>query len=261
MKVNPYLGELEITMFEQFCAGQRIRTLIREPGLPESLSRLQAAFSQTFDHDGRGSLLNDILASDTDAPFEYLNKTTPSFLDDDIYDLIRQCRASSPEERHLVLRQPVLLQTKLSRQGVTFSPYTTSIGNSYIIYGNYHDGNWSAGRISSVFILAAGRGPSGTLLQLPYLVVEPFKRLSPSEKWHNPYQLFSAAGKLFRHDFDAPILLQATDAICHFAGTPLALNSSGDMFIHVLPLDRVRNTSFGLGLSNPLSRTKAKDLA
>lgn len=230
-------GEMEITMFNTFIVGQQLRAGIvdRTWSQGDVQARLRDAFLATFESDRRGTLLNDIWAFDDEAAPTPDAHSTSSTLTEDIYALL-QNRLNGPSSQHRYFRQTVLVQPTITKNGVTFSTFRNSPGNSHVVYGPFSDGRWSAGRIVAIFFW-----PHTDSESIACLVVEPFRELEDAETRYDPYRLFhaNASGKLFHASFERPIVLLIQDIVCHFASTPYHITQLGTDVIHALPLDRV----------------------
>ncbi|KAI0054756.1 hypothetical protein BV25DRAFT_1922397 [Artomyces pyxidatus] len=62
IQTNGHFGELEKTMFERLCMGQKLRQIIQSNKLSKCLQRLAPVFDKAFQDDIRGTHLNDMLA-------------------------------------------------------------------------------------------------------------------------------------------------------------------------------------------------------
>lgn len=227
-------------MFEHFVAGQYIRALILDKASQSSQThrQLREAFVKAFASDIRGTLLNDLWASHSEDEHSPPKSGTQHLLLDDMYQLL-QTRLSTSNLPHTVLRQPVFMRPNFTRKGVKFSTYVDSPGNSNIVFGGYPHANWSAGRITAIFLWEVVKSDGHTYI--PCCIVEPLHHLTEADARIDPYRAFPSrvAGKLFYSMYESPIVLLPDDIICHFAGVCLRPQGSNISLTHALPLDRV----------------------
>lgn len=230
-------------MFKTFTAGQRLRAdIVKDQSTRSDVQgRIHANFVKTFDGDNRGTLLNDIwaLASNHLEPLAPDSKASRSLLPAKLYALLQQRLPDVSTN----IPPSVLIQQTISLKGVTFSAFENSPGNSNVVYGLLPNGQWSAGRIIGIFFLSH---PNDSFLAC--CVVEPLRALADTDARLDPYRGYRSdvAGKLFYAALEEPIVILATDIVCHFAGTPYRTTSGVDL-AHVLPLNRVSdflNTPF-----------------
>ncbi len=169
-------------MFERFCAGQSIRSRMTGNAMHKSMKPLQDLFRRFFGGDTRGTLMNDMWAFEKDL-VDYSNHTDFTRLPDTIYDLLKQ-RLHRDREISLtaILHTPVLVQRTVTCRGIKFSRFTTSLGDSQVIFGQYPSGDWSAGTISDIFMWPDTSGSeTGETVLTPFFVVERFASLSQEE--------------------------------------------------------------------------------
>ncbi len=241
--ILPLPGEMEVTMFERFCAGQNIRALMAGNSIPPAASRLQDDFQKIFAGDTRGSLLNDMWTFEADDPLTYTNKTRLTRLDASSHRLLqkRLCMDGllDPEDNG-PLQDPVLEQRSIKQRGVTLSTAAASIGNSSIVFGDYPSGIWHAGTILNIFLWNSE--PAGSPENyIPFFLVRVYEPLKEKDRKHDHYRQFpKVAGQLFyRNISQDPVLLRMEDIQCHCALTPFQSDTITQACVHILPLDRV----------------------
>ncbi len=261
----PSVGQLEATMFRQFCIGQNLRAMMSSDGMSEALETRKDSFSKIFQNDKRGTLYNDALSFESaDGAVKLSNVSRTEYLDAKTIKLLRDCVESHPSISgfSVDLFSPVLQQTSVTFQGQTFSPTSTAVGNSHIIYTVHVDadvnakkGNikakkgdlkakkWCPGRIVTIFHLQGS--PALASAQATFFVVEPYESLTKEERIHDKYSEYSAAGAggTLYYNSVSPRhwVVPLRDIVCHFAATPITVPDISRPCLHVLTLNHVRH--------------------
>lgn len=233
---------MEITMFNHFIAGQRIRARIsdRTSQTGDVPQKLREVFIKVFQNDSRGTFLNDLWSFDDDNQYKISKSASKHLLVIDIYKLLEQ-RLSGSQLKGTIHPRPVFVLPNFVRRGVTFSTYIDSPGNSNVIFGE--KSRWFAGRITAIFLWPTTLADDAN--RIPCCVVEPLQPLTDVDALNDPYRIFPEmlSGKLFYSIFGSPTVILAEDIICHFASTRFRSAESNVSITHVLPLDRVRGAT------------------
>ncbi|KAA1479800.1 hypothetical protein DENSPDRAFT_789577 [Dentipellis sp. KUC8613] len=247
---NRHFGELEKTMFERLCMGQRLRHIMNDAidSVSNALRALADSFNRRFNADKRGTRLNDILAfvEPVQSPAEdlSLHKDTLTRVEVELLRRHLESQATSglaPDAFRYATRVRHACQRhkKFHHRGASYSPWSSSPGDSYVVIGEDILGAWYAARIQGIF--SHTQTPhSETRVVNTYFIIQRFKPLTIDEGSLDPYRAFPIAGGRLYHDTVESTLEFVTmkDILCHFAHTPFASKELGDC-VHVLPIDRV----------------------
>lgn len=241
-------GELEITMFESFCAGQEIRALLISETLPEPITKwMLPEFERVFEQDGGGTLLNDMFACRDEVQLDLQNTTHYTRLERSLevrlQKLLRE--AGLIDSRgYTVLGEDVLLQRSIMRRGVRFCPKSASVGDSQVVFGDLSTGAWNAGNISEIIVWPRHLR-TGQIEYHSFAVVEALRPLSEEHiKFDNYRTYLFTAGRLYYTKSDT-VVVSFQDIVCHYACIPRPSQHTAipQDCVHVLPLDRVRKTN------------------
>lgn len=226
--LNLFEGEMEVTMFERFCMMQNLRALMQFD-LPSEVLDLQARFLNVFGPDYGGTALNDLWASDVDAP-QYHNTSKRKSLDKETWALLKQWFVDKALGNHAP--RDVLFQRSVKKWNMRFSTRVgrTHNGDSNIVWGNPATDSWHAGRIRSIFVWP------GEVEQI-FLVVDQLKAKGNTSLWQR-YRS-SAAGRIFEDKVSGTRILRLDEVACHSAVVPFAFGPAKQPCLHVLPLERV----------------------
>ena len=99
---------------------------------------------------------------------------------------------------------------------------------------------WKACRITDIIVDPSENGVAAD----PYLVIEPFVKLSSKEAKKDCYRKYPFAGRLFHENIGTREVARASAILCHFAAAPVFVNGMDGSFLHVLPLQRVSTFFF-----------------
>ncbi|KAI0055508.1 hypothetical protein BV25DRAFT_1815452 [Artomyces pyxidatus] len=264
VNTNGRPGELEQTMFQHLCMNQRLRNVIHHAELPDSVKEIALSFDKIYKQKNRGTLLNDMLASQAsleDSPTKPTAEQAGSdrvFLAPEYVELVRarmeyeSASTSSPLPRFSG-RIGILVQmhTQLHRRGVTYSIYDHSPRDSYVVLGKNVPEDWRAGRIHKMFTYTRKGEEKGNT----YIVVHKFKTLTETDAKFDFYRRFPLiAGRLYYEALEPDFeLVGLEDIISHFAHTPYSSPDLSTSCVHVLPLDRVSDALFILLILLPLT--------
>lgn len=229
-------------MLRNFCAGQNTRALMLGEKSSPVLERLQPAFQKVFENDVRGTLLSDIWAADPDDTTpQYDNTSHKTPLDGPTYELfeakLNDLRWPPLQAR---LSAEVFSQRSIRRRQARFSVSSVSLGDSQVVFGDYPDGDWSAGRIEDMFVWPKGGRRDRENRELAaFCLVKTFKPLSEDDAVQDPYRVFGpTGGRLFYEGGYQTTVLHIDEIKCHFAGIARKPQYIQAGCLHVLPLDR-----------------------
>ena len=100
-----------------------------------------------------------------------------------------------------------------------------------------------AGQIEKIFTYAVLKS-NGSLEDTPLVYVKPLIELSDSDLLHDPYVRYGAVGgQLFYNHYSRPIIIEVHQIIAHCARTPVMMPKIAAACVHVLSLDKVRDSS------------------
>ncbi|EKM49450.1 uncharacterized protein PHACADRAFT_33492 [Phanerochaete carnosa HHB-10118-sp] len=190
---NGKSGELEITMFENFCAGQEIRALMGSEMLPEPIMRCMGPeFERVFGKDSRGTLLNDMLAFREEAQFELQNTTDYTRLGRDLEANLRQLLWQDGliiTQARTILGEDVLLQQSITRRGVRFCSKSSSVGDSQVVFGDLSTEAWAAGNIREIIVWPCQLQGEQVEYHF-YAIIEVLHQLSAEHAALDPYRAY-----------------------------------------------------------------------
>ena len=245
---------MEKTMFKHYCMGQNLRRLFTEQQIPEALYPIITEYEKTFTADIRGTFLNDTLAFDENfakveekvqwknSKLPTLPKETQRLLHDWIAARDPQCLAEG------FVPPTGYIRTKIGRLGQTFQVRSASLGDSNVLF-NYRKGeeSWSAGSITEIFSHVR-YSASGAPTTQTFMLVNPYAPLEADHALLDQFEQIGfpqTSGRLLYQRYEAAqVLIAVDDVYCHFALTPLVLDTINEKLVHVLPLDRVRKLPF-----------------
>lgn len=235
-------------MFNHFCAGQNIRGFVMGNTSSSVLKRLQPLFCKRFDNDTRGTLLSDIYALDETDHVQLTNSSHRATLTPMVYRLLaaklqQMGRPWASSAWRAAIKERVLPQNSITVRGIKYSVADTATGDSQVVFGNYPLGDWSAGRIDSIFAWPkanrASKLEDAQEERTIFLLMRVFKPLPPDEAGQDWYRLYADGGRLFQAEYEADFsLIQASEIVAHFAGTMHLGEDGAPRRLHVLPLDR-----------------------
>lgn len=237
--MNTCLGDLEVTLIQQFCQMQKLLTYWNGKGLlPELANSLLPAFKDSFQSERQGTLLNDIQAmQDLSSPFFEAQFSGTGMMVVDV-----------PAHAALLQGVPdinysrILLHNAFTFRGVKYRKHFAldelyGVGDSLVILGQDIQAAWMPAHIEGVYQL-----PLKALSKaITKLVVRLYKELNKDDAMKDPYHIYtSAGGRLYYSTFQKQLrMVNPSDVLCHFALTPNVVKSLVRPHIHVLPLDRV----------------------
>lgn len=243
-------GEMELSFFKSFCRGANLRALMQQNNVTGKISRL---YQQYISPPARGTLFNDlnvvevptIVDVTADGPQEagVLGDTTYQ----DLLALLRlesqqYCADDSSWPNSVPISREVQIFGKVRIKGVTYTTSQKAQCDSVILYhGALEDSEKMAGQIEQI-CFHSRPGPNGDLVQDYFLVVWPFRTLSPAEAKHDPYLKYPLLDvRLFHRELLTPIVIKATDVISHGAICPYKDSVLGGNLQVILSLCRVRS--------------------
>ncbi len=233
IQTNSKFGDLETTIFRQFCQGQRLRALFNGRSLPPLVQDFVDSLSVQESSTIRATFMQDNLA------FEDQYTATPLFgkrnikaLPDDVYRLLLQY-ITSHDTLATYVPNKVRVHPGVQRLGKSFQSRTP--GDSYILF---KDGPvQSAGRIRTLFTHQR-RNHAGQTITQTFLHVDKFRSLSSAHEKHDPFRSFPSGGYLCYDDVEGEQLITLEAVVSHFAKTDIhTMQDIGTKCIHVLPLD------------------------
>lgn len=227
-------------MFKDFCIGQNLRVIMLNRVLPNELKKLRPLFQRVFSNERRGTLYSDIWAANADHSIQYTHhrkqtRLPPALSDKLDRKLIEMGLSTGPRVVNLCD-----FQKSIIFDGVTYSTTSTKmVGNSQIIFGQYPDGCWSAGRISEIFMWSQNAVADTPDTMVPFFLVNVLKSLSANDSLVDYFHRYPVAGRLYYQEYgDESVMLSVEDIVCHFAGIPYHTDELTSRCIHVLPLYR-----------------------
>ena len=204
--------------------------------LPAEMVDLRSRFTQIYDK-GDGTPLHDLWAADEGHPVQYRNTNTRKVLNTEIWELLKAWSLENSQENYT--RQKVLWQHSVKIHNMTFAirDGRNSYGNSNVIWGDLNSDAWKVGRIRSIFVWPGKE-------QEVFVVVEELCALREQEKKNDPWNRYqsAAAGRLFGDKIQVTRVLRLDEIICHAAVAPYSPPSSSHVYLHCMPLQRVRRT-------------------
>jgi hypothetical protein len=223
-------------LLNQFTAAQKLATLITSKLIPSTA--LCDRFIKITEQDKRGFLLNDIWAAENSNAFQYNNNSVHSSLEKEVFDLLKVSFTQNSQE-NVCASSKFYLQDTVTRHGVVYSSSRASSGNSFILFGDYPNGRWYAGQITSMFVWERNIQHSPRRC---FAVIDCFRDLLPKDCQHDLYCQYSPniAGRLVYAEQRERTVVPLEKIICHFAATSYSSDSILQQLLHVLPLDKVR---------------------
>lgn len=220
-------------MLQKFCISQNIRSLI--DNLPSDLQDVADFFVRTFESDNRGTLGSEV-GNYFEQVISFPNTTKTSLLSAELFRLLVN-HADGAVPLHRALMQPYF-----DHRRARYAAQNHSELDSYIIFGDYTSGNWSAGQITDIIALRCISESSQTLELV--IAIREFYRLAPADAAHDFYAAQGhAIGCLFYNRLaNDKKLIEVKDLVCHFVKNPIirvpGINAD---CVHVLPVFRVSN--------------------
>ncbi|VDB92163.1 unnamed protein product [Peniophora sp. CBMAI 1063] len=215
-------GELELTMFYRLILQQRLRAMVFDGGLSSELKEFEPAFQALLHKDKRGTMLNDILALNTDAPpppppppprpsRKFKGVIVEEAILRQLAELAHRRTGLSPDPK---LVQPIEVKT-IDVGSVSFS---SEAPNCYVGIGPHFPGDWRLAKVHRLFMYAPPGKPSeGARSYYGYAVVRYFRLLDEEEVGHDTYRQWSFIGGRLHHADVEPELhvLPVEDILFH----------------------------------------------
>ncbi|KAI0042377.1 hypothetical protein FA95DRAFT_1500162 [Auriscalpium vulgare] len=247
IKTNGRFGDMEKTMYERFCMGQKLRQIMHRNRLGEELQHLLPAYSRVSSGDVRGTFLNDMLAmEETSSSISDITPPDQSEVpipDDILRLLVPQLSVTDAAGRKRAPRKSYVRRMQIRMRGVLFHTFSSAPRDSFVAIGTSGMDDWRPARIASIIqhTQVLSRVPETTTV---FFLVQTFKPLSEEDAAHDPYRRFPIAGGRLYYDRmeETSLLVPVKDVICHIAMTPMRWEGIEESCIHALPIDRVRHS-------------------
>jgi len=223
------------------CRSSNLQALVDTCDLPKHADPLLAAYRSVLGEDHRGTRLAD---EDHHPPTK-----PPRFetLDDDFYQLFLRTLNrkfgttgyTSEGGQALPVNRCVEQLEKVSIRGVVYACEKSLPRDSNVLFRRLGGSSSRVGRVRSIFRLQHP-APDGSVIMATYVLVREYLPLL-DEAMQSQYTQFGFAGGFLCHSerWGKFHIVELTDIICHFAKT--ALRHEDGNFMHVLPLNKVRN--------------------
>ena len=248
-------GELELTLMRHTCRAANLRTLLDDPDMRPKIEELILAYERLNSEDRRGTRHRESVGLSGSSPQPPHNLKRITLDAQCMKALITYLNDHAGEEKFIDARElrrlPGSVQLldrafhlpSVQVNGVTFKAETTSSRDSNVIFtrsGRPEPNAWSPGRIERVFQYSY-RNDQGMIIDHTYLLVKPFKSLSPAHAMFDFYRKYKyVGGCLFYNTYGKHIIITPEQVIAHFARTPMDVPHIPSPCIHALPLDKVR---------------------
>lgn len=236
--LNVHVGQLERTMFEKYCKGQRLRALIKQDGTihTEAGRAICEAFKASFDRRRSGTLLTDILAFSASMGDDR-KEGDRSKLSPEEFGLV----SSWYKERGFDITRISKRASRLdsfTRLGARFTTQEKHRGDSQIIVGSSVPDDWDAARLVGIIV---HDGLATETQRRTFLLVKRYKRPVQIDREHDHYRKYSlAGGRLYYDEQKRMELVTDQNLLGHFARTPQVSTKIAKRHFHSLPLDKVR---------------------
>lgn len=251
-----------MTLMRSACRAANILPLLDSTAVRSQLGELVEAYSQFSNEDRRGTRLHDNLSL---KPAEQeKGKTTSSSREVKLDHFIFQALLARVNNENgqrtndsgvlYVQRPETKLQgqrylsdmsvpcTEVQIKGIKYQPFSSSPGNSNVMFqmpGSHHT---SPGQLSRIF-LHKRLHSDGTKVEETFLVILPLAPLTPQDVKRDNYRRYKNAGGALYYDRYEPFVhvLRPVDIVSHFAKSKVRLlgMKENESWIHVLALDRV----------------------
>ncbi|KAJ3501185.1 hypothetical protein NLJ89_g9453 [Agrocybe chaxingu] len=237
---NMKFGQLEKTILERFCMGQKLRSLLVIDQLPPDLEDLLQEWSAISDVDIRGTLLSDAFTydefyreMDQDETWtsKDLEQIPPAW-----YTLLKGWVSRNDPIVDLLSLPAVAIRRKsIKRLGERFQTENASPRDSHVYYGK--NGTISAGTIQAIFSHTRASG-DGDRTQT-FFIVRPYRPLPFEFGKSDPYRRFpEVGGRMYCDIYEEEIIINDEELLYHFALSPLQIPSIPVPCIVALPLGR-----------------------
>ncbi|EGO25774.1 hypothetical protein SERLADRAFT_408035 [Serpula lacrymans var. lacrymans S7.9] len=222
---NNKLRDMELTFFLSFCRGSNLKALIFESslrdGLRDAVDHFKTLFEKYFGSNFHGTLLNDLQTL-----------SAAEILDEGTYDssalrpLSKEHESATPqyctEDDHTTLGaipiSPMVQQRdRITFRGISFTTGKKSIGDSMILYKSDREAEAHAGKIDGIFV----HSRAGTCKKITdyFMLVKPFRPLTPLEATFDIYRQYPLLGVRLYHDefLTESVIIKGSDIVSHFA--------------------------------------------
>ncbi|OSD00157.1 hypothetical protein PYCCODRAFT_1371822 [Trametes coccinea BRFM310] len=274
VNTNLKFGDLEMTMMMSSCRNANLRPLLDAPPVRSAMPVFVHELERLSTEDRRGMRLDEArrLLHDVAPPKTQHGKGKTITLDDLTFRALLHKLNHEPGSMRYIAESnesdsdsPTLSRearetSKLDISGVFYRPWRTAPGDSNVIFRRPEDGRHCAGRIERIFQHCRKIG-NGSTAQESFIVVKELVELKVEDVVHDPYRCFGRVGGWLCYAMYRPeeLLLRPDEVLCHFAKTMLGelriegqwlceregrkWMEKGQEYVHVRPLDRVRESA------------------
>lgn len=231
-------------MFQKFNMLQNLRALIDVHQLPEQLHPLVAAYSRSFNHDVRGTLLSEDLGNpEADEDQKYRENVT---LQREIYTLLEGWVKAHDTSWAAWLDSKATLRRAVFGD-VVYKTAECSASDSQVMFhsnggGTYFD--WTVGSVTSIFTHKRETANAGWVSET-FLIISPYEPAnlnSDGIPWpfQQSQQLSFVPGRLYRRRLLPQILLRLDQILGHFGLADTDYTDGSDVRIfQAIPLNKV----------------------
>ncbi|KAI5823491.1 hypothetical protein K523DRAFT_221644, partial [Schizophyllum commune Tattone D] len=264
LNTNNRFGELECTLFKQFCRRQSLRAIVQShmAHFRPEFRKVVRAFYDTSRNDPKSldieaALRPEIMNYDynfhiaeeevtwDDGELQSLDPCTFKLL----VDWIQGCPSSTAVPLGHI-DNAVYLRKKIVRIGYTYSPPTRSStrnSNVAVKVDDPHSSDtstvhqaWRAAQITSLFSHTRRGGAGRRPLTQTFAVVKPYRELSDDDRLYDVYSQYGfAGGKLAYSDFDDPVLVSMSDVLGHASVNRIRITGIATQTVICMPFTQV----------------------
>ncbi|KAI0362933.1 hypothetical protein BV20DRAFT_905682, partial [Pilatotrama ljubarskyi] len=268
VNTNLKFGELEMTMMMHSCRSANLRPLLSAPAVRSAMPVFVHELERLSTEERRGMRMDEIRRLlPSVAPGEARKHPQVPLTDSTLFALLSRLNSECSMRYFIAndtgesgtheLSRRARIVTKVDISGVFYKPWTTSLGDSNIIFQHPYTRQQGAGRIEQIFKHTRAVA-DGSALEETFIVAKQLKELEAHHAANDPYRRFGRiGGRLCQAEYHSELLiLKPEEVLCHFAKTmmddfPLgsARHSAGSgeaseveeigQLVHVRPLDRV----------------------
>ena len=237
------------------CQAANVHALISDPTIKPHIEELATAFEtfassdkqRTHIHSALSCIISDEMIGQPRQGLHREQALQPdiytallSYLNHEIGTAAFASYHGERRENQYFLSPQGILCSHVKIQGVKYQPDHISPGNANIVFSSPGSSTSALAKIIEIF-LHTRRDLTGVMVEETFLAVQELLHLSNSEGHHDIFRQYSAfGGILYYADYSMVIqVFHPKDLICHFAKTPMEVQSISRPCFHVLPLDRV----------------------
>ncbi len=204
--VTAFLGEMEQTLFGNYCQSQAFKVLLNKSHLPEKLETLGHKFRSVFNESGgTGTLRLDFASIDGEKvvfdPKLSLSSTVLQAVRTWVSKIVRDS-----DQSPIYNPSNIRCCRSLERFGMTFSTSQVSPRNSNIIVGNVPH-KWEAGEVKHILAVESMATPPSDPSYVVIILFQKFEELEGQDIANDPYRRFPISGGRIFYDGLKPKLL------------------------------------------------------